>query len=91
VCANRFDALEFSGKLGLPLPSTEVAILDENGAELPAGEIGEICVRGPQVMRGYWNAPQETAKALAGGWLHTGDLGRMDLRGYFGSVSARRT
>jgi len=83
VCANRFDAGEFSGKLGLPVPSTEVAILDERGRELPLGEIGEIGVRGPQVMQGYWNSPEETAKAFtAEGWLRTGDLGRMDERGY---------
>jgi long-chain acyl-CoA synthetase len=83
VCANRFDAKEFSGKLGLPLPSTEVAILDEDGREVAPGEIGEIGVRGPQVMRGYWNAPEETANAFtAEGWLKTGDLGRMDERGY---------
>ena len=83
VCANRFDTREFSGKLGLPLPSTEVAILDEDGREVAPGEIGEIGVRGPQVMHGYWNAPEETANAFtADGWLKTGDLGRMDERGY---------
>jgi long-chain acyl-CoA synthetase len=83
VCANRFDLGEFTGKLGLPLPSTEVAILDEDGREAASGEIGEIGVRGPQVMHGYWNAPEETANAFtADGWLKTGDLGRMDERGY---------
>jgi long-chain acyl-CoA synthetase len=83
VCANRFDAREFTGKLGLPLPSTEVAILDESGAELPVGEAGEIGVRGPQVMQGYWNAPEDTARAFTPeGWLKTGDVGRMDERGY---------
>jgi long-chain acyl-CoA synthetase len=83
VCANRLDATEYTGKLGLPLPSTEVAILDETGRERPLGEIGEICVRGPQVMRGYWNQPEETAKVFtADGWLRTGDMGRMDAGGY---------
>jgi len=83
VCANPFDLRQFSGKLGLPLPSTEVAILDEHGNEAALGEVGEICVRGPQVMRGYWNAPQESAEAFtADGWLKTGDMGRMDERGY---------
>jgi long-chain acyl-CoA synthetase len=83
VCANRVDVQEYTGKLGLPVPSTEVAILDEAGQEVPLGEIGEICVRGPQVMRGYWNAPQETAKAFTpDGRLRTGDMGRMDARGY---------
>jgi long-chain acyl-CoA synthetase len=83
VCANRLDATEYTGKLGLPVPSTEVAILDEAGNEVALGEIGEICVRGPQVMRGYWNQPEETAKVFtADGWLRTGDMGRMDAGGY---------
>jgi long-chain acyl-CoA synthetase len=82
VCANRMDATGFSGTLGLPLPSTEVAILDEAGQEMAPGRIGEICVRGPQVMPGYWNAPEETARVFtADGWLHTGDVGRMDEHG----------
>ena len=91
VCGNPPDAREFSGKLGPPMPGTEVAILDEAGGALPAGEIGEICVRGPQVMRGYWNAPQETAQAFfPGGWLRTGDLGRIDERGYVEFVERRK-
>ncbi|TAK87503.1 MAG: long-chain-fatty-acid--CoA ligase [Betaproteobacteria bacterium] len=91
VCVNPVDARAFSGKLGLPLPSTEVAILDERGAELPRGEVGEICVRGPQVMRGYWNAPEETAQAFfPGAWLRTGDLGRMDAAGYVEFVERRK-
>ena len=91
VCANPFDARGFSGKIGLPLPSTEVAILAESGDELATGEVGEICVRGPQVMRGYWNAPQESAQAFtAQGWLRTGDLGRMDARGYVEFVERKK-
>jgi len=83
VCGNPADAREFSGKLGRPLPGTEVAILDEQGRRQSPGEIGEICVRGPQVMAGYWHAPEETAQAFfPGGWLRTGDLGRIDERGY---------
>lgn len=83
VCANLLDATAFSGKLGLPLPSTDVAIMDEGGRQLPLQSVGEICVRGPQVMRGYWNAPEETAKVFfEGGWLRTGDIGRMDESGY---------
>jgi long-chain acyl-CoA synthetase len=83
VCANPIDAREFSGTLGAPLPETEVTIRSEQGAELARGEVGEICARGPQVMRGYWNAPEETAQAFfPGGWLRTGDLGRIDARGY---------
>lgn len=91
VCANRVDAREFSGKLGLPVPSTEVVIQDEHGAEAPLGEAGEICVRGPQVMRGYWNLPQDSAAVLApGGWLRTGDVGRMDAAGYVEFVDRRK-
>jgi long-chain acyl-CoA synthetase len=83
VCANRLDAGQFTGAIGLPLPSTEVAILDDSGAPLGIGESGEICVRGPQVMQGYWNNPDETARAFApGGWLRTGDVGSMDEDGY---------
>jgi long-chain acyl-CoA synthetase len=83
VCANPFDAPGFNGSVGLPLPSTEVSIRDEDGRELEAEEVGEICVRGPQVMAGYWNKPDETAAVLgSGGWLRTGDIGHIDARGY---------
>jgi len=91
VCANPVDAREFSGKLGAPLPGTEVTIRDEQGAELAQGETGEICARGPQVMRGYWNAPEESAQAFfPGGWLRTGDLGRIDARGDVEFVERRK-
>jgi long-chain acyl-CoA synthetase len=74
---------DFNGSIGLPIPSTEVAIKDDAGKDLPLGGIGEICVKGPQVTVGYWNRPDETAKVmLPGGWLRTGDIGRMDPRGY---------
>ncbi len=74
---------DYNGSIGLPIPSTEVAIVDDSGQALAIGEVGEICVRGPQVTRGYWNRPDETAKVmLSGGWLRTGDIGRMDPRGY---------
>jgi long-chain acyl-CoA synthetase len=66
----------------LPIPSTEIAIKDDDGADLGINQIGEICLRGPQVMRGYWNRPDETANVmLPGGWLRTGDVGRMDETG----------
>jgi long-chain acyl-CoA synthetase len=72
----------FTGSIGYPIPSTEISIRDDDGNALPIGSIGEICIRGPQVMRGYWNRPAETAKVmLPGGWLRTGDIGRMDDRG----------
>jgi len=83
VCANRLDDTECSGMLGLPVPSTEVAIVDDEGLPLPIGQSGEIAVRGPQVMRGYWNRPAETAAVFtADGWLLTGDIGRMRPDGY---------
>ncbi len=68
----------------MPIPSTQAAILDDDDNELAVGEVGEICVRGPQVMPGYWNRPDETEKVFTrDGWLRTGDMGFMDERGYF--------
>ena len=82
-CVNPLVGVPFSGAIGLPLPSTEISIRDDDGKELALNEIGEICLRGPQVMRGYWQRPEETAKVmLPDGWLRTGDIGRMDERGY---------
>ena len=80
--ANPVTIPEWSGQIGVPLPSTEASILDEAGTPLALGLVGEICLRGPQVMRGYWRQPDETAKVLsADGWLRTGDMGVMDERG----------
>ncbi|MFL6618372.1 MAG: AMP-binding protein [Povalibacter sp.] len=82
ACINPFG-LDFNGSIGLPIPSTEISIRNDAGDELGIGEVGEICVRGPQVMRGYWNRPDETAKVmLPEGWLRTGDIGRIDDEGY---------
>jgi len=83
VTANPYEAEGFSGSIGLPLPSTEISVRDEEGNEVPMGEPGELCVRGPQVMAGYWNRPDETAKVMtADGFLRTGDIARLDERGY---------
>ena len=80
---NPLDVTEFTGSIGVPISSTDVRICDDDGHDAPPGEPGEICVRGPQVMEGYWRQPEETAKAmLPGGWLRTGDIGRMDERGF---------
>ena len=80
---NPLDATDFSGTIGLPLPSIEVAIKDDEGRSLPAGEAGEICIRGPNVTPGYYEKPDENAKAFtADGFLRTGDVGIMDERGY---------
>jgi len=91
VCANPLDAREFTGTIGLPLPSTEVSIRDDSGAEVPLGEVGEICVRGPQVMKEYWHKPEETAKVFtADGWFRTGDMGFMDERGFVKLVDRKK-
>ena len=80
--ANPVTIQEWSGQIGVPLPSTEAAILDDDGGPIPLGEVGEICLRGPQVMKGYWNQPQENAKVFTpNGWLRTGDMGMMDEHG----------
>jgi long-chain acyl-CoA synthetase len=83
VSVNPLDLDGFNGSIGLPLPSTEVSLRDAAGAEVRIGEPGELCVRGPQVMRGYWQRPAETAAAMtADGFLRTGDIATMDARGY---------
>lgn len=71
------------GSVGIPLPSTECKIVDDAGKEVPINEIGEVIIRGPQVMKGYWKNEEETAKALKDGWLYTADLGRQDEEGFF--------
>ena len=82
LTCNRGDITEWTGTIGLPLPSTEISIRDDDGHELPIGEQGEICARGPQVMLGYWGRPDETAKAMtADGFFRTGDIGIMDVEG----------
>ncbi len=84
VISNTLDIEEWTGHIGLPIPSTEVAILDDDGRELPVGAVGEICIRGPQVTRGYWHRPDETAMVFTrDGWLRTGDMGCMDEEGQF--------
>ncbi len=74
---------DYNGSIGLPISSTDLSIRDDAGGELAQGEVGEICVRGPQVMAGYWNQQEETDKVmLPGGWLRTGDIGHVDPQGY---------
>jgi len=81
-CINRIDE-PFNGSVGLPIPSTEISIKDDGGNDLAVNQIGEICLRGPQVMHGYWNRPDETAKVmLPDGWLRTGDVGRLSESGH---------
>ncbi|HAT30039.1 MAG TPA: long-chain fatty acid--CoA ligase [Janthinobacterium sp.] len=88
---NRVDITEFSGTIGLPMPSTDVAILDDAGQPVPLGQPGEIAIRGPQVMAGYWNRPDETAKVMtADGYFKSGDVGIMDERGYVKIVDRKK-
>jgi len=83
LTGNPLHLTEFNGSVGVPFPSTEVAIFDEHDHEVPAGQVGEICARGPQVMAGYWGRPDETANVMFGdGWLRTGDIGRLDAAGF---------
>jgi long-chain acyl-CoA synthetase len=89
--ANPMQGERRVGSIGLPFPSTQAKIVHwQTGAPLPPGEVGELLIRGPQVMQGYWKQPEETAQALAGGWLHTGDLARMDDDGFFTIVDRKK-
>ncbi len=91
ACMNPLDLEEFNGSIGLPLSSTEVAIRDEAGSDMPVGEVGELCIRGPQVMKGYWQRPDETVKVLSeDGWLRTGDMAKMDERGFLYIVDRKK-
>ena len=91
VTANPLTIAAYTGTIGLPLPSTDVAIMDDAGNVLGIGAPGEICVRGPQVMKGYWQRPDETAKVMTSdGWLRTGDIGVMDAAGYFRIVDRKK-
>ncbi|MEP4752999.1 long-chain-fatty-acid--CoA ligase [Parasphingorhabdus sp.] len=89
--ANRFDSDTFTGTIGLPIPSTEIAIRDEDGKDLGLDEVGEICIRGPQVMSGYWNRPEETANVFtADGFFKSGDMGFMDENGFVKIVDRKK-
>ena len=88
---NRVDVHDFTGSIGLPVPNTEIAIRDDDGRDMPLGERGEICIRGPQVMAGYWNRPDETAKVMyEDGFFKSGDIGVMDAQGYVRIVDRKK-
>lgn len=89
LCCNPLDGNHKSGTIGLPMPSTEVAIFDDHGNELPQGEAGEICARGPQVMAGYWKK-DNTGVFFPGGWFKTGDIGLMDPDGFFKIIDRKK-
>ncbi|MGW2778959.1 long-chain-fatty-acid--CoA ligase [Streptomyces olivaceoviridis] len=83
ACVNRIDRERVAGTIGIPIDGVEMRVVDRQGRELPDGEVGEIVIRGHNVMRGYWHRPQATAETVRDGWLHTGDLGTRDARGDF--------
>jgi len=89
--ANPLDIREFTGSIGVPMPSTDVVLRDDNDRDVALGEPGEICIRGPQVMKGYWQRPEETAQVLGkDGFLHTGDIGIMDAKGFIRIVDRKK-
>jgi long-chain acyl-CoA synthetase len=88
---NPLDLPDYNGSIGLPIPSTDIVLRDDSGNDVPLGERGEICIKGPQVMKGYWNRPDETAKVLdKDGWLATGDIGVMDEGGFVRIVDRKK-
>lgn len=89
--ANRFDGKEFTGTIGIPMPSTEIVIRDDDGKDQPTGKVGEILIKGPQVMAGYWNKPDETEKVMTkDGYFKSGDMGFMDKNGYVKIVDRKK-
>ncbi|MBB4128912.1 long-chain acyl-CoA synthetase [Xanthomonas translucens] len=91
ACINPLTLQEYNGAIGLPIPSTDACVKDDQGQTLAPGEVGELCIKGPQVMKGYWRRPEETAGAIdADGWLHTGDMARMDPQGFFYIVDRKK-
>ena len=89
--ANPLNSTEYTGSIGVPMSSTEVELRDDNDRSVPLGQPGEICIRGPQVMKGYWQRPDETAKVLGqDGFLHTGDVGIMDDKGFVRIVDRKK-
>jgi long-chain acyl-CoA synthetase len=90
VSAHRYSGERRLGSVGQPIPGVDVAILDDDDRALPAGEVGEVCVRGPNVMLGYYRLPEETARTIRAGWLHTGDMGRLDADGFLYIVERKK-
>ena len=90
LTCNPVDDSEQRGTIGLPVPNTEIKLVDEEGNTVPEGEAGELCGRGPQVMKGYWERPEETAQTIRDGWLHTGDVAQMLPDGFFKIVDRKK-
>ena len=91
ACMNPLDLAEYNGAIGLPIPSTDACVKDEENNILAQGEVGELCIKGPQVMKGYWQRPEDTAHSIdSDGWLHTGDIARADENGFFFIVDRKK-
>jgi long-chain acyl-CoA synthetase len=90
ICCNPLDGRDRVGTIGLPFPSTELRLVDDDGHDVPLGKPGELAARGPQVMKGYWNRPDETAQVLRDGWLYTGDVAEMDPDGFLRIVDRKK-
>ncbi|KAF1722711.1 long-chain fatty acid--CoA ligase [Pseudoxanthomonas wuyuanensis] len=91
ACINPMNLKDYNGAIGLPIPSTDACVKDDDGNMVALGEVGELCIKGPQVMKGYWQRPEETAKVIDGdGWLHTGDMAKMDADGFFYIVDRKK-
>ena len=91
ACMNPMNLAEYNGAIGLPIPSTDACLKNEDGNIVATGEVGELCIKGPQVMKGYWQRAEETAKTIDGdGWLHTGDMAKMDEKGFFYIVDRKK-
>ena len=91
ACINPMDLAEYNGSIGLPISSTDACVKDEAGHAMATGDVGELCIKGPQVMKGYWKRPEDTAQVMdSEGWLHTGDMARMDEKGFFTIVDRKK-
>jgi long-chain acyl-CoA synthetase len=91
ACMNPMDIKEYTGAIGMPVPSTDACVKDDDNRMLAHGEVGELCIKGPQVMKGYWQRPEETANSIdSDGWLHTGDVAKMDEKGFFFIVDRKK-
>jgi long-chain acyl-CoA synthetase len=90
ACCNPIDGTDKVGTIGLPFPSTDIKLIDDKGQEVAPGEMGELCIKGPQVMLGYWQRPDETAKVMDGEWLKTGDIAIVDESGFFKIVDRKK-
>ena len=90
ACGNHPDRERRPGSIGTPLEGVELKVVDENDQEVPQGEVGEVVIRGHNIMKGYWNRPDATAEAMRGGWFHSGDMARTDADGYFYIVDRKK-